>query len=41
MNSEIKQPEELLSWSDMLHQFGDFLPQSVKDFLNVPTANII
>jgi acyl-CoA thioesterase-2 len=31
----IKQPEELLSWDDMLAQFGDFLPKSTKEFLSV------
>ncbi|TXD49729.1 acyl-CoA thioesterase [Polaribacter sp. IC073] len=34
-NNDIKQPEELLSWEDMLAQFGDFLPKSTKDFLSV------
>ncbi|QTE24280.1 acyl-CoA thioesterase [Polaribacter cellanae] len=34
-NSKIKQPEELLSWDDMLAQFGDFLPKSTKAFLSV------
>jgi acyl-CoA thioesterase-2 len=33
--SEIKQPEELLSWDDMLLQFGDFLPKKLKTFLEV------
>jgi len=36
IKEDIKQPEELLSWSDMLNQFGDFLPTPVKDFLSVP-----
>ena len=31
----IKQPEVLLSWDDMLTQFGDFLPKSTKAFLGV------
>ena len=31
----IKQPEELLSWDDMLEQFGDFLPKSMKYFLSI------
>jgi acyl-CoA thioesterase-2 len=31
----IKQPEELLSWDDMLTQFGDFLPKSMKAFLEI------
>ena len=33
--STIKQPEELLSWDDMLVQFGDFLPQKMKSFLEI------
>lgn len=35
MKSDIKQPEELLSWNDMLRQFGDFLPKSTKAFLEI------
>ena len=34
-DSKIKQPEELLSWDDMLTQFGDFLPKSMKYFLSI------
>ena len=34
-NKDLKQPEELLSWDDMLDQFGDFLPKSTKAFLSV------
>ena len=34
-DANIKQPEELLSWNDMLIQFGDFLPKSTKAFLSV------
>ncbi|MFD2529569.1 MULTISPECIES: acyl-CoA thioesterase [Polaribacter] len=34
-DKDIKQPEELLSWDDMLVKFGDFLPKSTKEFLNV------
>lgn len=33
--STIKQPEELLSWDDMLLQFGDFLPKKMKYFLEI------
>jgi acyl-CoA thioesterase-2 len=33
--SKIKQPEELLSWDDMLLQFGDLLPKKLKAFLEV------
>lgn len=36
IKTDIKQPEDLLSWNDMLEQFEDFLPQSVKDFLSIP-----
>ncbi len=35
MKADIKQPEELLSWNDMLQQFGDFLPKSTKAFLEI------
>jgi acyl-CoA thioesterase-2 len=35
MNSAIKQPEELLSWEDMIAQFGDFLPKRIKHFLSI------
>ena len=35
MNSDIKQPKELLSWNDMLEQFGEFLPKSTKAFLEI------
>jgi len=31
----IKQPEELLSWDDMLEQLGDFLPKALKSFLEI------
>jgi acyl-CoA thioesterase-2 len=34
-DSNIKQPEKLLSWDDMLAQFGDFLPKSMKYFLSI------
>ena len=34
-DATIKQPEELLSWDDMLGQFGDFLPKSMKYFLSI------
>jgi acyl-CoA thioesterase II len=32
---KIKQPEELLSWDDMLAQLGDFLPKKLKSFLEI------
>jgi acyl-CoA thioesterase-2 len=35
MNPQIKQPEELLSWNEMLEQFGEFLPISTKSFLSI------
>ena len=35
MKTNIKQPEELLSWEDMVTQFGDFLPKSLKSFLSI------
>ncbi|WP_370477620.1 acyl-CoA thioesterase [Tamlana flava] len=35
MKSGLKQPEELLSWTDILHQFGDFLPNSLKTFFEI------
>ncbi len=35
IKKEIKQPEELLSWTDMLDQFGDFLPKKMKAFLSI------
>lgn len=35
MKSGLKQPEQLLSWTDILNQFGDFLPKSLKAFFEV------
>lgn len=35
MNKNIKQPEELLSWSEMLDKFGTFLPRKMKAFLSI------
>ena len=35
IKKDIKQPEELLSWSDMLAQFGVFLPTKMKNFLSI------
>ena len=35
LSPKIKQPEELLSWDDMLAKFGDFLPKSMKYFLSI------
>jgi len=31
----IKQPEELLSWEEMVEKFGDFLPKRTKSFLSI------
>lgn len=35
IKEDIKQPEELLSWSDMLEKYGAFLPSKMKDFLRI------
>ncbi|WP_420551816.1 acyl-CoA thioesterase [Tenacibaculum aiptasiae] len=35
IKKDIKQPEELYSWTDMLDQFGDFLPKKLKAFLSI------
>ncbi len=35
LKSYIKQPEDLLSWDDILEQLGDFLPKSTKEFLSI------
>jgi len=35
IKTTVKQPEELLSWNDMLEQFGDFLPNKMKAFLSI------
>ncbi|WP_299132289.1 acyl-CoA thioesterase II [uncultured Tenacibaculum sp.] len=35
IKKDIKQPEELLSWNDMLDQFGAFLPKKMKSFLSI------
>ncbi|MGB0891545.1 MAG: acyl-CoA thioesterase, partial [Flavobacteriaceae bacterium] len=35
IKKDIKQPEELLSWTDMLDQYGDFLPNKMKAFLSI------
>ncbi|MBP0903541.1 acyl-CoA thioesterase [Mariniflexile gromovii] len=35
MESGLKQPEELLSWTEILQQYGDFLPSSMKTFLKI------
>ena len=35
MNPNLKQPEDLLSWTDILLQFGDFLPKNIKTFFEI------
>ena len=35
IKKEIKQPEDLLSWTDMLEKFGKFLSDGTKSFLEV------
>ena len=35
IKSPIKQPEELLSWSDLLSQYGNFIPSQLRDFLSI------
>lgn len=35
MNFEVKQPEELLSWTDMLAQFGDLIPKKTREFIEI------
>tara|TARA_B100000787_G_scaffold153966_1_gene128500 strand:- start:28230 stop:29099 length:870 start_codon:yes stop_codon:yes gene_type:complete len=35
IKTSIKQPEQLLSWSDLLNQYGDFIPSKMKDFLSI------
>jgi acyl-CoA thioesterase-2 len=35
MNLALKQPEELLSWEDIVAKFGDFLPKRIKSFLSI------
>lgn len=35
MKTNLKQPEELLSWTDMVAQFGTFLPKKLNAFLSI------
>ena len=35
IETDLKQPEELIGWSEMVEQFGDFIPKSMKDFLSI------
>lgn len=34
MDDAIKQPEELMSWTEILDQFGEFIPGKTKNFLS-------
>ena len=36
IKKDIKQPEELLSWTDILNNYGDFIPKKTKAFLEMP-----
>jgi len=36
MKANIKQPEDLLSWDDLLERYGDSLPHKTKTFLEIP-----
>lgn len=35
-DSDIKPPEELLSWEDLLEKYGDFIPEYTKAFIKIP-----
>lgn len=35
MKAGLKQPEDLLSWTDILNQFGDFMPKGLKTIFEV------
>lgn len=35
MKADIKQPEDLLSWTDMYEEYSDFLPKGIKSFLSI------
>jgi len=35
MKSDLNSPEGLLSWTDILHQYGDYLPKSIKSFFEI------
>lgn len=36
MKSNLKQPEDLMSWTDILEKHGDMLPSKTKTFLEIP-----
>lgn len=35
MPKDIKQPESLMSWTDMLNKYGDFIPATTKKFIEI------
>lgn len=35
INKNVTPPEQLLSWTDMLKQYGDFLPRGIKTFFEI------
>lgn len=35
MKQDLKQPEALLSWTDLLQEYGDYLPKSIKSFFEI------
>ena len=35
MPKGIKQPEELISWTDMLSKFGEFIPKKTREFIEI------
>lgn len=35
IKKDIKQPEDLISWTEMVTQFGDFMPKKMKYFLSI------
>jgi len=35
IKTTIKQPEDLISWTEMVSQFGDFMPKKLKYFLSI------
>ena len=35
MKTDLNQPENLMSWTDILNEFGDFLPKSLKAFFSI------
>ena len=35
IKKNIKQPEELISWNEIVDQFGDFIPKNMRAFLSI------